>query len=246
MRANLGESLQQSRRFSNQGSYLEGNIFNDHPGLSQASFDWNGFADSWNNLLLDRHMADGGNYRYRRYSEFEFLQSRGEFSLLPHRPYQQSKEINYLNGGVDRLYSPIERKIQLSTVMQALLKYCVFLIGSKIDSSQKWVAQVFQNRIHARAGGVDGEPTPEGMHRDGVDFVMILMINRVNVQGGISSVFDGEKKLLKTKSLSMPGDYFFLDDNRTFHSASSISSLGIGDGYRDALIVMLTGEGAPS
>ena len=30
--------------------------------------DWDEFASSWNDLLLDNYMADGGQYRRRRYS----------------------------------------------------------------------------------------------------------------------------------------------------------------------------------
>jgi hypothetical protein len=37
---------------------------------------------------------------------------------------------------------------------------------------------------------VDGQPTPEGRHRDGVTLVASLFIARRNVVGGASSVFD--------------------------------------------------------
>lgn len=34
---------------------------------------WGGFADSWNRLELDGHMADGGRYRRRRHATFSIV-----------------------------------------------------------------------------------------------------------------------------------------------------------------------------
>jgi hypothetical protein len=36
----------------------------------EAVADWDVFADSWNDLGLDRFMADGGRYRRRRFAAF--------------------------------------------------------------------------------------------------------------------------------------------------------------------------------
>ena len=35
-----------------------------------------------------------------------------------------------------------------------------------------------------------GKPTPEGVHRDGVDFVIVVMIKRVNIDSGATTIYD--------------------------------------------------------
>ena len=54
---------------------------------------------------------------------------------------------------------------------------------------QAWHVEVHQFRIEARRGEA-GQPTPEGMHRDGVDYVLVLLVNRRNIASGVTSVHD--------------------------------------------------------
>lgn len=63
---------------------------------------WRGFTESWFRLPPDRYMADQGKYRSRRYSEFLIEPRLGKISLLPHKPFRQTKAANYLNGGINR------------------------------------------------------------------------------------------------------------------------------------------------
>ena len=44
-----------------------------------------------------------------------------------------------------------------------------------------------QFRIEARSGEA-GQPTPEGMHRDGVDYVLVLLVGRRNIKRGVTSI----------------------------------------------------------
>ncbi len=52
-----------------------------------------------------------------------------------------------------------------------------------------WHVEIHQFRIEAHAGQ-EGQPTPEGMHRDGVDWVLVLLVNRVNISEGETSIGD--------------------------------------------------------
>lgn len=53
-----------------------------------------------------------------------------------------------------------------------------------------------QFRIEARCEAL-GQPTPEGVHRDGVDYVFVMLVNRVNIESGTTSVHDLDGRLLE-------------------------------------------------
>ncbi|MFX8219121.1 2OG-Fe dioxygenase family protein, partial [Acinetobacter baumannii] len=51
-----------------------------------------------------------------------------------------------------------------------------------------WQVEVHQFRIEATPGHA-GEPTPEGRHRDGVDYVLVLLIRRDNIASGTTGIY---------------------------------------------------------
>ena len=70
-------------------------------------------------------------------------------------------------------------------LLRALSRSC-----SAIQGAQPWYVEAHQFRIDTTDG--IGRPTPEGAHRDGVDFVAVLLANRVGVKGGETRVFEAE------------------------------------------------------
>ena len=52
-----------------------------------------------------------------------------------------------------------------------------------------WHVEMHQFRIEAD-NGQSGLATPEGAHRDGVDWVCVLLVNRRNVSSGVTQIFD--------------------------------------------------------
>ncbi len=221
-------------------SFLQGNAESLFPADLTRSPAWSDFARSWDDLRQDEYMADGGKYRLRRYSEFNLDPVARTLSVLAHRPYRQSKADNYLNGGIDRLYAPMQMDIQNNRCFADVLFRCADVLPPVPPSSSWWV-QVFQNRILATPDQ-QGKPTPEGVHRDGVDYVLTLMVGRNNVIGGESSTYaqDG-RTLLASVTLAEPGDFILLDDRRTKHGVAPIGRRdAAGSGYRDALIAMFT------
>ena len=138
-----------------------------------SAADWAPFARSWDDLGPDLFMADGGRYRRRRHATFHC--AAGQFSRQPHQPHYQSRDYNPLNGDVQRWFDPVEDATIALPVTQALLAFC----ASHFDpaSSGDWHVEMHQFRIEAKPGEL-GRPTPEGMHRDGVDYVLVLLIDR--------------------------------------------------------------------
>jgi len=220
--------------------FIQGSVENLFTSELIHSESWYEFARSWQDLHLDTFMADGGKYRFRRYSEFSLETVNKQITTLGHVPYRQTKENNYLNGDIDRLYSPMKEEIQTNEAFRQVLLTCADVIF-QLKDSEEWLVQVFQNRILA-SNETLGKPTPEGVHRDGVDFVLSLMIKYHNISGGESSAYAEDGRSLKAKiTLKEPGDFILLDDALMKHSVEPIFRINPDEeGYRDVLIAMFT------
>jgi hypothetical protein len=97
--------------------------------------------------------------------------------------------------------------------------------------------EVHQFRIEARAGQV-GRPTPEGLHRDGVDYVLVLLIRRQNIARGTTSVHALDGRRLGDFTLTAPLDAALLDDSQVAHGVTSVQPIDPDEpAYRDVLVV---------
>jgi hypothetical protein len=209
----------------------------DSHSLHEAA--WQEFASTWDGMPVDGFMEDGGRYRQRRFSEFRVDMAAQSLKRLPHVPYRQSREDNYLNGGIDRHYSPMIETAVNSSVFRQTLLCCAAIVGETLKCSECLV-QVFQNRIVAR-GEVEGRPTPEGIHRDGVDFVLSLLLSRVGVRGGCSQLYRPDGEHVEDFEMTRRGDFILLDDEAMRHSVIPIyPEAPGGSGHRDVMIAMFS------
>jgi len=88
--------------------------------------------------------------------------------------------------------------------------------------------------------GVAGLPTPEGVHRDGVDYVLVLLIARHNIVSGTTTIHDGERRLLGEFTLTTPFDAALVHDARVYHGVTAVEPLDpTAAAYRDVLVVTL-------
>lgn len=174
------------------------------------------FAGSWERLETDGFMADGGRYRRRRHANFWASPGVPPRRGL-HRPHFQASVHNTLNGGVDRWFAPVEEAVGAGPAVAALLDFG----AGALPAGRHWFIELHQFRIEA-AAGLPGYPTPEGVHHDGVDFVLISMIRRTNLTGGETMVTDDRGGELAQFTLDGLLDTAFLDDNRTMHGVTPI------------------------
>lgn len=200
--------------------------------------DWDGFALSWNDLGLDTYMADGGRYRRRRHAAFAV--SAAGISRKPHQPHYQSRDYNPLNGGLERWFEPIADEIATHPALRAVLELGLAVFDRLTPPGTRppaWHVEVHQFRVEARAGA-PGLPTPEGMHRDGVDWVLVLLVRRHNVASGTTSILDLARHPIGRFTLEAPLDTALVDDSRVFHGVTAIEPLRAGEpGHRDVLVV---------
>jgi hypothetical protein len=94
-----------------------------------------------------------------------------------------------------------------------------------------------QFRIEARSGE-HGQPTPEGLHRDGVDWVLVMLVTRENIAEGVTSIHDSTKTLVGRFTLTQPLDSAFVDDSRVYHGVTAVVPIDPErPAYRDVLVV---------
>lgn len=198
--------------------------------------DWPAFAESWNDLHLDTYMADGGRYRRRRYAVYE-APRKGAIERAPHQAHYQALDYNRLNGGIERWFEPIRPEISDGTSLRTILEYCRALFSRLAPETARWHIEVHQFRIEARTDEA-GKPTPEGMHRDGVDYVLVLLINRRNIRSGTTTIHDLDKRTLGSFTLTDPLDAALVDDSRCYHGVTPVEPENPAQpAYRDVLVV---------
>lgn len=198
---------------------------------------WSSFARSWGKLGEDLYMADGGRYRRRRHAAF--VSDQGHVERKPHQPHYQSRDYNPLNGDVQRWFEPVLDDTAQHPVSRAIFDLCSSVI-SRADRTAldgPWHIEFHQFRIETKPDHV-GRPTPEGLHRDGVDWVFVMLVRRENVRDGVTQIGSAEGEELGSFTLQNSGDAVLLDDRRILHGVTEIHALNASaPAYRDVLVV---------
>jgi hypothetical protein len=216
-------------------AYLSSQVVNDELAIDTKQLCELG--PYWEDLPVDEYLRDGGSYRKRRHSSF--IIERSQVDLVPHRAHWQPTTYNALHGGIDRWFEPLKFSPSHQLVLKSLLGKIAGLI-SRCAGQQKWFCEVHQFRIDTQ-GGI-GRPTPEGAHRDGVDFVAIFLVNRVHVKGGETRVFYVNQDVGQRFTLNEPWSLLLMDDHRVIHETSPIQPDTL-HGYRDTLVITFKSGG---
>ncbi len=185
----------------------------------------------WDELPPDNFLRDGGRYRRRRHSCF--VVEREKVTQTPHRAHYQPLEYNALHGGMLRLFEPISPNTVAQPIWSKLL-LSISRVCSSVKGERPWFIEAHQFRIDTTDG--IGRPTPEGAHRDGVDFVAILLVARENVSGGESRIFEAAGPHGQRFTLNEPWTLILLDDQRVIHESTPIQPTAPG-GHRDTLVL---------
>ncbi|NKF20855.1 2OG-Fe dioxygenase family protein [Solimonas marina] len=207
--------------------------------------DWPQVAQSWDDMPLDAYMADGGRYRRRRYGVFSAGRD-GAIARESHQPHWQSTDYNRLNGGIARWFEPIADDIGASASIQAVLQCCRGAFNALAPDTPHWHIEMHQFRIEAALDEA-GQPTPEGIHRDGVDYVMVLLVRRENIACGTTTIHAPDGALLGSFTLTDTFDATLLDDHRVFHGVTPVVPIDArAPAFRDVLVVTFRGADAPT
>jgi hypothetical protein len=182
---------------------------------------------SWENLVQDQHMADGGCYRFRRYSRL--LWQDGALSDLAGNSIYQELIDNPLNGGVQRTFAPLLPELLANPFLQSVIQRDAQLLALK----GAWQVGIHCVRILARPLR-PGLPTPEGVHRDAETYTVQHLIGRHAVRGGVFTGYNEEKQpVFHWLQLHRWDTLYF--QGKLWHSATPVES--DGDGHRDILLI---------
>jgi hypothetical protein len=204
---------------------LEGFRVIDLPPASQE------LLDSYENLPVDEYMGHGT--RFKRFAQYRLEppttgESAWSFKRLPQRDYTTYLKFNSVGGGIRRVYEPVE------VDFTPLIALGIEAIG--LDPSEPWQINLHQNRTRAE-GGRPGPLTPEGVHHDGHEFVMIAVLRRNNVGGGQMRLWHpGADEPFWTGTLES-GQAVVFDDRGFTHDVTDVESADGSPGHRDIIIV---------
>ena len=227
--------------------------------------DWPVFVASWNRLELDAYMADGGRYRRRRHAVYR-VDANGQVARSAHQPHFQTLDYNPIHGGIERWFAPIDAEIGGGPSLRAILTFCRDLFStlghsaairqpaseepdadnvaraSEDSLASDWRVEVHQFRIEARRNE-PGRPTPEGLHRDGVDHVLVLLVNRFNIARGVTTIHALDGHALGHFTLTDAFDAAIVDDTRVAHGVTPVEPIDPSlPAYRDVLVITFKAE----
>lgn len=179
--------------------------------------------EDWATLEPDDYLKDDTRFRRRRFGLFYFVPIPGELLPLSEASYFQVTEINTYAGGINRKFAPLLKPTLTNAFLYELITFNFRQLPVERSMAyQSWKVDVHQIRIVA-SPEEKGEPTPEGIHRDGEDFGCIHLIRCENVVGGVSTVYDNDRSPLVSCTLRHPMDSMLLWDPYVLHGVTPIA-----------------------
>jgi hypothetical protein len=140
---------------------------------------------------------------------------------------------------MERWFEPIEAGVSAAAAWRHLVAALGELFA-RLQPVERWHIEAHQFRIDT-TGGI-GRPTPEGAHRDGVDFVAVVLVARHAVRGGETRVFDAHGSTGVRFTMEEPWSMLLMNDARVIHETTPIQGQG-GAGQRDTLVLTYRARG---
>jgi hypothetical protein len=184
---------------------------------------------TFSDLPIDPYIT--GHFRRRRYSHFSGRP--GTLRRLKHQTFQQSRQVNYLLGGVRREYGELDDGLVALDAFRAMIATYVEHLGIDPAVTDFGVHQI---RILC-SPEFAGDPAPEGIHQDGFDYVGIFCIDRVNVAGAATHLYRAKDQPPIFNKELQPGEVVFVNDREVFHYTDPLHPLVPGEGHRDVFVI---------
>jgi hypothetical protein len=191
----------------------------------------------WNQLPRDPYLKDGGRYRFRRHASY--IVRGSSIELAAHRAHWQSVDYNALHGGIERWFEPLEPELLQNQNWQKLIVQMTSLFSGAAPATS-WFVEVHPFRIDTSDG--IGRPTPEGAHRDGVDYVAVILVDRVGVKGGETRIFEAQGSIGLRFTLQDSWSALILNDAKMIHETTPIQPIS-SNGHRDTLVITFRRNG---
>lgn len=189
-----------------------------------------GFKPFFNDLPVDPYIK--GNYRLRRLSRFTVSGSGNNLIKLPHGYFFQSKQYNPLVGDKKREFAELDDAL----IDLDIFKTLVLAFSDSCKLHPEVEIGVHQIRITCSPNNY-GNPAPEGIHRDGTDFVGIFSVDRDNIEGGETHLYTTKKQKPVFSKILNPGELLLVNDHEFFHYTTPIKPKSDNLGTRDVFVL---------
>lgn len=238
------KAVDRSRLEADGFAFARGSTLRDALGIGDS--EWAALLKHWDDLGPDNYLGTDYMFRLRRFAQLEFEPASGQIRPLEDSTFLQSVDLNRHAGGVVRTFEPIQASALESDALHKVLtgSFDIFEVPAELYG-RTWRIDVNFFRIR-----VDGpncfSPTPEGIHRDGYPFGVIAVVQRHNIQGGISHVYSLENEFVTARLLGDESlDSLYAYDTRMKHYTTPIFSCDGQEGYRDLLGFVYYLPGSP-
>nr|WP_295784099.1 2OG-Fe dioxygenase family protein [Rhodoferax sp.] len=186
--------------------------------------------DSFRDLALDTYIPVKN--RFRRFAQYRMIYQDGDwqFEQLPHRAYVTYSKYNNVAGGIKREYQP------LLTDFTSHIRLAAEAIPLPIG--EPWQINVHQYRIFVDKER-QGVIVPEGVHRDGHEYVFIGVYNRSNINGAEMSLRHADDKDTPFFATTIGVDQgVVFNDRNLWHYVDEIEPIDANcEAYRDTVVV---------
>jgi selenocysteine lyase/cysteine desulfurase len=172
------------------------------------------------------------NKRYRAFSLLETTDSK--INIVGDASFFQSTAYNSFNGNKVRNYENISSDLLTDTNFNKL----VYEFKNKAeDAMNEDVDYIFVHQIRVDADNESIDLVPEGIHKDGYNVIGMVCINRCNIVGAESIIFNESKEIVYNKVLD-EGEMLIINDNNFYHSVSEINKKDqtLKDSFRDIFV----------
>jgi hypothetical protein len=179
------------------------------------------------NLTQDKYVPEG--FRRKHIIRYIYYPSN-HFYQKPNQPLYQNNTINPTHGDIEREYPEFDPKYR-GDFYKILYLFKHF---ANLKGGEHILVQAQRITCSPESSGL---PSVEGWHRDGVDGIGVLCVNRYNIVGGINEFRHNESPDRKISYMMQPGQFAVFDDDSIMHRVTPIISAdGINPGYRDVML----------
>lgn len=192
---------------------------------------------SYNNLSIDLVNENNIPIRLRKFAKFKINidNTQNKFDIYHINCNKFKQNVNDFRKN-ERIFDFIDESVLKSEfIINFIGQISSYAYLDKNDINIKNINVSLHQVRQICYPGIESHNSPEGIHRDGADYIVsAFIINKSNISGGNSIIYDKNKKEIFKKELN-EYEGIFQEDKKLWHYVEPINSINNKIGYRDIL-----------